>query len=329
MIVGKVKERDEMKTKRTRIAIIMAIIALLSAMILSSCASMAPEEAIDIPMDYDAAERGYVLTEEYDMGQEYAPEAAPYDTINDKRGGAVVTESKLRHIIRTGSINLTVKDTRETIRDIRQMVDEAGGIIGSSYVYEVREGQYAANMTLRVPEARFEAIMEQLETLGKATNAETGIEDVTMQYVDLESRLNNQIAQEERLAEILEMADTVEEVLEIERELYRVRGEIESMTATLNHLKDRVSFSTIHLTLREETIPTESISPGPFDEIGSRITQAFIGSINFLLRTFSFALIAFAALLPVIIIMTLLIAAIWLLARKLSRRKGKAVQKEQ
>ena len=143
-----------------------------------------------------------------------------------------------------------------------------------------------------------------------------------MHYLDLESRLKNQQAQEARLVEILEMAETVEEVLEVEKELYRVRGEIESMTAQFTQLQDQVSYATINLSLREETIPTENISQNAFENLGERIMQALIGSINFILNAISALIIALIAIIPVLIVIGVFVIVILWIVRKVKARKG-------
>ena len=296
----------------------LALVMIMSSILLTSCAAPGFLDSSEVDVDYGQSD-SYYPAEEYAMEQA-SPQAGDYDVVKVNGG---VGENTLRHVISNGSIDLAVKDTRGAIKKIRAMVNDVEGIVSSSYIYEMREGQYGAHLTLRVPERSFDAIMEQLETYGKATNVQTSIDDVTMQYVDLESRLKNQKAQEERLVEILDMAKTVEEVLEVERELYRIRGEIESMTAQLTHLQDQVSYATINLSLREETIPTESISPGAFDNFGKRIAQASIGSINFVLSAFSIIILAFTAVLPVLIVLGLFVLLIFLLVRKLAKRKPK------
>lgn len=305
--------------------LVMALI-VFSLFVISSCAApayyMGTEEAAveDVAVDYAPAPE-----ERAAMG----PHDADYDTFAD---GAVAGEKHVRHVIRNGSIELTVSDTREKISDIHSIAEEAGGVISNSNIYEMREGQYGANLTLRIPQNNFSRVMNELETLGKARNIQTGSDDVTMQYVDLESRLNNQKAQEERLIEILEMAETVEDVLEIERELYRVRGEIESMTAQLNRLDDLVSLATIQVNLREEAIPTGELTTGPFEGLWSKMVQTFTGSINFILNATSIIIIAFSALLPVLIILAVIAFIIVVVIRNLSkRRRAKAalsVEKE-
>ncbi len=299
------------------------MLTILAALLLTSCA------AADHYMDSD-----HVAMEDIPMAPEQAQERAlaeeaPIADLDIKVLDEQIGESKLRHVIRTGSIELTVTSTRDKISEVRSIVEGADGLISSSNIYEVREDQYAAHLTLRVPNKNFDLVMEQLQDLGRAKNVQTGSADVTMQYIDLQSRLSNQKVQEERLREILDMAETVEEVLEVERELNRVRGEIETMTAQFNHLKDQVLFSTINLTIREERIPTEMISSGPFENLGSRISVAFTGSVNFILNAVSYMIIAFSALLPVLIILGVIVAIIALLVRSLIKRKKTKAEAEQ
>lgn len=298
-----------MSRKKLTLVALLALVVFISGMILTSCGAAS---------DYAGEDASY----DYAMSSEEAGDGAV------KRVDGGVGEVATRYMIRNGSLDLSVKDTRETIREIRTMIKDTGGIISSSYIYEIKEGQFGANLTLRVPERLFDQTMQQLETYGKATNVQTGVDDVTMQYVDLESRLNNQIAQEKRLIEILDMADTVEDVLEVEKELYRIRGEIESMTAQLTYLKDQVTYSTINLSLREESIPTENISPGAFDDFGSKVMQALIGSINFVLSAVSVIVLAVVALLPVMIVLGGLALIIVLLVRKASKRRKITAQEK-
>lgn len=222
---------------------------------------------------------------------------APADTSN----GIVVTG--IRHVVRTGSLDLTVTDARETTKKVKDLVEDAGGIISSSYIYEMRDGRQAASLTLRIPSKNFDRFFEQLETLGNADNINTREKEVTREYVDLEARLKNLLAHEEQVREILKMAATVDEVLAVGRELGQIRGEIESMTARFTQLKDQVSYSTIELNIFEE--PTLTISAAPFENIGRRLKDSFAGSINFILNAFAILLVVLAALLPVLFVLFL------------------------
>ena len=300
----------------------ITILSVLTGLLLSSCGAASYMDSSDSGYGYDMVEESYAPAPEYAASDSFDGEADVKRISNGQVG-----EVALRHVIRTGSLDLAVRDTREAIQEIREIVKQAEGLVSYSYVYEMRENQYGAYLTLRIPEPRFDSIMGRLEELGKSTNVQTSLDDVTMQYVDLESRLNNQKAQEARLVEILEMAETVEEVLEVEKELFRIRGEIESMTAQFNQLSDRISYSTIDVSLREETIPTEVISPNAFDNFGERIRQAFVGSINFVLGAISFIVIALISLIPVLILVGLFVLfMIWLVKKITKRNKAKTTE---
>ncbi|NLY39969.1 MAG: DUF4349 domain-containing protein, partial [Firmicutes bacterium] len=226
--------------------------------------------------------------------------------------------------IRTGSLRLTVGDTRETIKKVKEIIDSVGGVISGSQLYEFKEGYFKADLTLRVPVNHFEAVLEQLQELGTNAHVQYGEEDVTMQYLDLEARLENLKAQEERLREILAMATTVEEILEVESELGRVRGDIESLISRFNYLKDQVSFSTIHLHLSEEVITAQTISQAPFANLGGRIKEAFVRSINFVSSALAGLIVVLAALLPVLIPLAAIAFVIWFIVSRLARRRPPA-----
>ncbi len=311
-----------MSTRKNVSGITLLLIIGLSGLLLSSCGSATVMDSTEVSYDY--AEESYAPAPSAGMDAG----SAEYGYTEVKRVDGVAGESALRYVIRNGSIDLTVQNTRETIKSIQELVTAADGIISYSYVYEIREGVHGAYLTIRVPQERFDSVMTQLEPLGKAANIRTGQDDVTMQYVDLESRLNNQKAQESRLVEILEMANNVEEVLEVERELYRVRGEIESMTAQFRYLSDQVNYSTIEISIKEEVIPTQTISPGAFENFGEKLLQSFIGGVNFVFRAISTVAVAMVALLPVVILLGIVGYLIWIITRRASRKKKASIEEK-
>lgn len=297
-----------MPVKRLSLLFAVLLPAIAAGLLLTSCGALqSNRQSLDEGFAGDA--------DYYDSA---TPEAANRSGSDFEKG---ISASETRYVIKNGSMDLTVLNTRETVKQIINVVASAGGTISDTYIYEFKEGQYAADLTLRVPADRFTAIMDQLQELGKAANIRSGEGEVTMQYLDMEARIKNLKAQEERLREILDMASTVEDILNVERELSRVRGEIEVMTAQFTYLQDQVTFSTITLYLREEVIATQTISPAPFENLGSKIKEAFVRSINFISKAVAALIVVVAALVPVLIILALLAGLIWLLVTRLGRRK--------
>lgn len=284
----------------------VALLAAAAALLLSSCGASHQDAAS--PME---------VTKGYERVASDTDGAAPAEAGRISLGNV----NEARHVIKNGMLTLTVKDARGTVKTVQGIVNSAGGIVSGSQIYEVKEGQYAANLTLRVPVTGFEQMMEQLQELGKADDIKTGDQDVTMEYVELETRIANLKAEEEQLREIMEMANTVEDVLAVSRELSRVRGEAEVMTQQFNYLEDQVSFSTISLYIREELIPTQNISPAPFENLGARLREALVRSINFIMTALAGILVALTALLPVLLVLALIAVIIWRLVARAVKRK--------
>ncbi len=291
----------------------VALLVTLAALTLSSCAASGGADSFSIA----ASDKDY---SSYNAAAEgAAPDS--YGSRGVEQSNIVNAAQQVRHVIRNGSMNLTVKDTRETVKTIQGISSAAGGVISSSSIYEMKEGQYAANLTLRIPATQFDPIMNQLQELGKAADVDSKELDVTMEYLDLETRIKNFEAQEERLREILELANTVEDVLAVERELGRIRGEIEAMSTQFAYLQDQVSYSTINLYIKEEHIATQSISPAPFENLGTRMKEALVRSVNYVMAAFAALLVALTAMLPVLLILALLTFIIWRIIARAAKRK--------
>lgn len=305
----KIKGGKEMPGKSKKVYLLMAALLCLCAMIFAGC-SASKESAVG--SDYIGAappgdsewrsEEGYPIEDE------------------GKRRGEELSGSP-RYVIRKGSLTLTVADTRETVGEIERLTAESGGIVSESRVYEYYEGHYAAEMILRVPETEFDRFISRLQELGKASDVQKSSEDVTFPYLDLETRIKNLEAEEQRLREILDQAKTVDDILQVERELARVRGEIELQKMNFTRLQDQVALSTINLSVREEVIRSQAISQKPFENIGRRMKEAFFRSINFIASAAAFMLVALTALLPLLIIAAAVVLAIlWILRARRQKR---------
>ncbi len=266
-----------------------------------------------------AADFNYASPREHsimdDGGGDYYEESG--SATEDQSSPQAVT----RYLIRTGSLHLLVPDTRKAVEQIEKMTADSSGLVSHSSVYEHHEGHYSASLTLRVPEKQFDNFMIRLQDLGEAENVQKGSEDVTLPYMDMEARIKSLKTEEERLREILDMAHNLEEVLQVERELSRVRGEIELMTMKFTHLQDLVSLSTIELYINEKTAGSEKISPKPFDNLGMRLKDALFSSINFISSATAFTLIALTTLLPVLIIITLVVLLVCGIVRAVKKKK--------
>lgn len=161
--------------------------------------------------------------------------------------------SEGRKMVRTGSLDIVVKNPRETSEHIRQIAEHAGGFLVSSEVYG-SEQDSNASVTVRVPEARFEEVRAAVRMLGlRVEGDKLEAQDVTMQYVDQAARLHNLHAQEAQYLGILKQARTVKDTVDVSDKLDEVRGQIEQQQAEFNALSKQVETVELAVSLRAET----------------------------------------------------------------------------
>jgi len=160
-------------------------------------------------------------------------------------------------IIKTGSLDLVVNEAEQSLADAESIVMEKGGYVESSTLQEHEDGTKSGYVTIRVPADQFDITMALVKELALVVERETSsAEDVTEQYIDLAARLKNAQAQETRYVQILDQANTVEEILQIESALGNIRGYIESLQGQLNYLDNLTGYSTITISISEEPVIT-------------------------------------------------------------------------
>jgi len=156
-----------------------------------------------------------------------------------------------RKIVREGSITLEVEDIAETLDEVAEMANELNGYVVSSYKYEYERG-VSGRIVIRVPVERFDEALVRLRQLAVAVPYETTTaKDVTEEYVDLEAQLSNLLATEAQYLALLEKAETVEEMLKVQKELSNVRGEIEQIEGRMKYLEQTSETSLIAVDLEE------------------------------------------------------------------------------
>ena len=156
-----------------------------------------------------------------------------------------------RKIVKEGSITLEVEDIAETMDEVAEMADELNGYVVSSYKHEYERG-ISGHITIRVPVEEFEEAFVRLRQLAVAVPYETTTaEDVTEEYVDLEAQLSNLLATEAQYLALLEKAETVEDMLKVQKELSSVRGQIEQIEGRIKYLEQTSETSLIEVNLQE------------------------------------------------------------------------------
>jgi Domain of unknown function (DUF4349) len=172
-------------------------------------------------------------------------------------------------IVRTGNASIEVDSLEPAIDEVRRLAQRLGGYIANTAVQAGREQLRQATLEIKTPADRFEDLTGGLRPVGKIEFINVTAEDVGEEFVDLTARAANGRRLEERLLDLLgNRTGRLKDVLEVERELSRVREEIERLDGRLRYLRTRVAMSSLSVTVHE---PPPLVShPG-----GSPIVDAF------------------------------------------------------
>lgn len=210
-----------------------------------------------------------------------------------------------RKIIRNGYVSADVTDYEKTEIDIKTKTLELEGYVSASnsYYYGEKQDLKAGNLNLRIPEHKFDEMMVFLETIGKVTNSSTSTNDVSEEFFDINTRINNLRVKENRLLEILSNQGELKDLLAVEKELADTRLEIERLEGRLNFLSGQVAYSTIEINLTEVRNLEDSISGESVTGIGSKIKESIIKSINMIIDLGVKGIIIISSALPFLLIL--------------------------
>lgn len=226
------------------------------------------------------------------------------------------TEQK---ILKNGSITAQVDNAEETAEKITNLASRLKGFTQSSNIYESSTGAKSGTIVIRIPVNSFEAAFSEIKTLATVVVSESvSGQDVTEQYVDMQSRLKNKQAEETQYLEILEQASDIEDILMVTEYLGWVRQEIEQLQGRLNYLENLTSMSTITAFISEDEkiqIPVDKWRPIETVRLSFRAMIAGLQGLS----TIAIWLVMFAALiaLPIGIVVFIII---WII-KKIRHRK--------
>lgn len=191
---------------------------------------------------------------------EFAPSAAAKP--QGGRAEASIPQPSGPMIVRTASVTIVTKEFDATRAAMERLVRQHGGYLANLNVSGQSGTGRALTATLRAPADRLDSLLAELKRLGRVEAESQAGEEITQQYVDLAARLKNARVTEQRLAQILaQRTGKVADVLEVEREIARVRGEIERMDAQRKTMENQVSFATVKFELREEYQAQLEVAP--------------------------------------------------------------------
>ncbi len=237
-------------------------------------------------------------------------------TTEASRGGQASTRGtnpQERMVIKTADVTIESDDPEASSASAQAFAAAAGGFVVQSNTHQWNQNANTVSLTLRIPAAQFEPIMAQARGLGSVKSENIAGQDVTEEFADLQAQMSNQRALEQRFRELLGQTQSVTEALEVERELARVRIEIDQLEGRAKFLSDQVALSTINLNIN----PSATLS-GSTTTIRGEVSDAFADSGKIVAVVIGGIIRTGAALLP---IMLILLLAAFSVRAALRRRK--------
>ena len=324
-----------MKKRNFETKIITGLLTAGMIFSLTACGSSAGGRyGISDLMDADFAvssETAAASAQNYDggFGTENAESAEAADTTVTEEGAANVTATE-RKLIKNVDMNVETREYDKLLAAVENKVTELGGYIesldaynGSSY-YNYRSTRNA-NMTIRIPKDRLDEFLNTVSDLGNVTSRSENVQDVTLTYVDLQSHRDALQTEQERLLQLLEQAESIEDIITIEQRLSDVRYQLESMESQLRSYDNQVDYSTVYLYIDE----VEVYTPVEEETTWERISAGFMDSLKSIGEGIKEAAIWFVIHIPYLVIWAIVIAVIVLILKKIRKRTKRIRAEEQ
>ena len=226
-----------------------------------------------------------------------------------------------RKLIRTVELNIQTKEFDEVLNEVQSKVKQLGGYIESSsldsgsqfYSHYNRYG----NLTVRIPSDQLDGFIANVKESTNVTYISESTEDITLRYVDVESRKIALETERDRLLELLEKAETVEDIITIEGRLSEVRYQLESYTSQLRTFDNQVDYSTVHISISEVERETK-VEPKTFWE---EVVEEFGDSLHDMKRSARNFAIWFLGYSPYLILWAVVIGAAVVAIRVFVKKK--------
>lgn len=260
-----------------------------------------------------------MATEDYAVEEEMAFDEMSSDSGAVNADISTVAQSN-RKLIRTVDLQIQTKEFDTVLTSVQERVQELGGYVeqssidsGSTYYSSYNRHSY---LTVRIPSDKLDGFLENVKETANVTNISESTEDITLKYVDVESRKIALETEQNRLLVLLEKAETVEDIITIESRLSEVRYQLESYTSQLRTFDNQVDYSTVHINIHEVDRETKVEPKGFWDEVKEQFGDSLYGIGNGI-REFS---IWFLGSSPYLVIWAIVIAGV-VYAVKFIRKK--------
>lgn len=282
-------------------------------------ASVATEAAMDDAYFYDYEE----AAEEYEMPEE-----------NGTGSTADEVQDTSRKLIRNVDMDVETEEFDALLVNVQNRIKSLSGYLESSNVYN---GSYSnsysnlrsANLTARIPADKLDEFLSLVSESANVVRKDENVTDVTLQYVDMQSHKEVLLTEQDRLLELLEQAESIDDIITLESRLSDVRYQIESMESQLRTFDNQVTYSTVYLYIEEVKTYTPVKEQTRLERMVTGFMESLAGVGNGFLDFCVNLVIALPYLLVWAVVIALIVLVIRLIIKGSTKRQAKKLAKQQ
>src|SRR5712692_1416130 len=304
------------QTIRSRPSLALLWVALVGVAAVTSLRLFEAYRAVPSPAVHRPANRLFDEERGALEGMVAARRGTPPSSPQPANATDAVSDGWGRRIIRHATLHVELADVDQGVSRLTGVVESVGGFISSTDSQVDQKGTARATITAYVPPAQFARVLGDLDGVGRVTRRQIGGQDVSEEFVDLEARIRNLERHEGQLLSFMGKAQKVQDLLSLENELARVRGEIERTAGRLRFLKARTDLATIQVALVRA--PIVAPPDGLFPRFVEQVKQAFAEGWS---TAFSLAL-ATAVLAAQLSPLALPALVVWMIYRRRAGRRS-------
>jgi hypothetical protein len=245
--------------------------------------------------------------------------AAGEDSAEEATDATAAAKSVKPRIIYTADVRIVSEDFSASSNKLVELIDQTGAYIANAALDRSSGEARSGSWTVRVPVKKYGDFLASLDSIGFVEARTQNSEDVTMEYVDVEARIANLKRLEERFVALLqERTGQLEDVLKVEQELARVRGDIEQAEGRLRYLSNKTDYSTVTISVREQ----KDYVPPRAPSFGERIATTWSQSLQALRQAGELAVLLIVAVAPWAVVAAVPVLAIVFTIRLALRRRA-------
>lgn len=301
------------------------ITILLTALLLVGCGNSSVTGQTDYASEKAGAAQVYDRAAYNDSGYATEEMAVAEESISYEETPQVDVQDNTRKLIRNVDMTVETEAFDELLQNVQSRITSFGGYVESSDVYN-GSGYYdgysnlrSANLTARIPAEKLDEFLSLVSEMSNVTRKNESVTDVTLQYVDMQSHKEALLAEQKRLLELMEQAESIDDIISLESRLSEVRYQIESMESQLRTFDNQVSYSTVYLYVEEVKKYTPVEEPGRLQ----KMTEGFVDSLQGVGNGFLDFCIGFVIALPYLVVWAVVIAILVLIVRLIVKRSRK------